>query len=166
MTMTCVISKNCLDEMFRHALEAYPEECCGIVINGSINGVDGQFVRCFQNIQNRLHLEDPLRYPSPASIAYTVDRADADSVFSSIKENGQTLTAFYHSHPDHPAFFSEEDKAAQTVFGEPEFPDTAQIVIALCGGAISCIKCFKWDPTTKDFGQCRLKIEFIGYFDS
>ncbi|MBF0488261.1 MAG: Mov34/MPN/PAD-1 family protein [Nitrospirae bacterium] len=158
MTMTCVIHKNCLDEIFRHAQEAYPEECCGIIIDGS----GCQFVRRFQNIQNLLHEEDPLRYPFSASIAYTVDRAEAERAFTSIKENGQILTAFYHSHPDHPALFSEEDKAAQTVFGEPEFPNTAQIVIALCGGAISGIKCFKWQPMTKEFSECRLKVGVIG----
>ncbi|WP_420266447.1 Mov34/MPN/PAD-1 family protein [Candidatus Magnetominusculus dajiuhuensis] len=160
--MTCVIHKNCLDEIFIHAMEAYPEECCGIIIDGGVNGGAGQFVLRFQNIQNRLHEEDPLRYPFSASIAYTVDRAEAERAFSSIKENGQTLTAFYHSHPDHPAYFSEEDKAAQTVFGEPEFPDTAQIVIALCGGAISGIKCYKWDPRTKEFSECRMKVGFTG----
>ncbi|MBF0515528.1 MAG: Mov34/MPN/PAD-1 family protein, partial [Nitrospirae bacterium] len=94
MTDTCVIYKDCLDEILRHALEAYPEECCGIIIDGR----DVQVVRRFKNIQNRLHEEDPVRFPSSAAIAYTVDRAEADSAFSSIKENRQVLTAFYHSH--------------------------------------------------------------------
>ncbi|MBF0456507.1 MAG: Mov34/MPN/PAD-1 family protein [Nitrospirae bacterium] len=153
MTDTCHIHKNCLDEMFRHAIDAYPEECCGIIIG---DGDAAQVVHRFENIQNRLHKEDPLRYPFSASIAYTVDRAEADRAFSLMRINGHTLAAFYHSHPDHPAFFSEEDKAAQTVFGEPEFPDTAQIVIALSRGEISGIKCFKWNPNTKEFGECRI----------
>ncbi|KWT82481.1 Mov34/MPN/PAD-1 family protein [Candidatus Magnetominusculus xianensis] len=155
MTDTFVIHNTVLDEIFRHALEAYPEECCGVIINGTVDGEERQVVRRFQNIQNYLHKEDPLRYPFTASIAYTVDRKEADSVFALIKENGQTLAAFYHSHPDHPAFFSEEDKAAQTVFGEPEFPEVAQIVISLTKRSISGINCFKWNQ--KDFSECRLK---------
>lgn len=156
MTHTCVIHKNCLDEIFRHATETYPEECCGIIIDGGIDDGEAQVVHRFENIQNRLHKEDPLRYPFSASIAYTVDRAEAERAFTSIKENGQILSAFYHSHPDHPAFFSEEDKAAQTVFGEPEFPESAQIVIALSMGIISGVKCFRWNPNTKDFNECRI----------
>ncbi|MCG6552149.1 MAG: M67 family metallopeptidase [Candidatus Magnetominusculus sp. LBB02] len=151
---TCVIHKDCLDEMFRHAQQAYPEECCGVILDGG----QRQVVRRFENIQNRLHKEDPLRYPFSAAIAYTVDRAEAEAAFSSMRENGQTLCAFYHSHPDHPAYFSDEDKAAQTALGEPEFPDTAQIVISVGREGINGVKCFRWNPETKDFDDCRMKI--------
>ncbi|MBF0319134.1 MAG: Mov34/MPN/PAD-1 family protein [Nitrospirae bacterium] len=151
----CVIGKAALDEIFGHASETYPDECCGIVTG---IGALGSETRRFQNMQKTLHKEDPLRYPFPASIAYTVDRAEAERAFASIKEKGQELVAFYHSHPDHPAYFSEEDKAAQTVFGEPEFPDIAQIVVSIRMGMISALQCYKWNPETKDFDECRLKI--------
>jgi proteasome lid subunit RPN8/RPN11 len=141
------VTKKTIEEMYRHALEMYPDECCGIVTGDSHD----QMVHVCQNIQNRLHAEDPQKYFRDARTEYAMDRKEAERIFSSAKEQGKGVIAFYHSHTDHEAYFSETDKEAQTVFGEPEFPEALHIVISVKDRKIKDLKCFKWDRNKRDF---------------
>jgi proteasome lid subunit RPN8/RPN11 len=145
--------KNIIEEICQHAIQEYPFECCGI-ITGDKNK---QTVHLCENIQNRMHAEDPARYPGDARIAYTMDRRTFDSVIGEAREKGEEIIAFYHSHPEHEAYFSEEDLAAQTVFGEPEFPGALQIVMSVMAGKITDIKCYIWDGQVcmfRDVEEC------------
>jgi len=141
------LSKNVIKEIFQHAIEEYPYECCGIV-TGNANR---QVVHRCRNIQNELHSQDPERYPRDARTAYTIDRAEAERIYSEARERSEDILTFYHSHIDCEAFFSETDVAAQTVFGEPEFPDAIHIVVSVINREIKGIKCFRWDKEKKDF---------------
>lgn len=141
--------KEIIGEIYKHALETYPEECCGI-ITGS-KGAQS-FHRC-ENIQNRLHTEDPELYQRDARTAYVIERSEFNRIISAAKEKNETVIAFYHSHCEHEAYFSEEDFAAQTVFGEPEFPEALHIVVSVMNRKIHAIKCFKWDGSLKLFRE-------------
>jgi proteasome lid subunit RPN8/RPN11 len=141
------LGKETVNKLYEHALEEYPYECCGLVTG---KGSD-QAVHLCENVQNRLHSEDPVRYPRDARTAYFIERSEFDGIISSANENGDELIALYHSHADHEAYFSEEDFAAQTVFGEPEFPDALHVVISVMNKKINGIKCFKWDRDTGNF---------------
>lgn len=145
--ITMRLAKDIVEIIFRHALETYPCECCGI-ITGDENF---QTVHKCENIQNRLHGEDPQRYPRDARTAYTIDRKDFDDIIMSARIEGKEIIAFYHSHPEHEAYFSEEDVAAQTVFGEPEFPDASHIVVSVLNRQIHDMKCFMWDAEKRHF---------------
>ena len=141
------LNKDIIDKMYDHALIEYPDECCGIITGND----DSQTVHYCENIQNRMHAEDPLRFPRDARTAYFIDRTAFDRVISSSLVKGETVLALYHSHAGHEAYFSEEDVAAQTVFGEPEFPDALHVVISVMGGKIHDLKCFKWDRGNEIF---------------
>ena len=142
-----VIKKNIIEQICKHALDEYPYECCGIV-----TGVgNDQTLHLCRNIQNQLHAEDPSRYPRDARIAYNIERSEFDRVINFSQEKGEEVVAFYHSHPEHEAYFSEEDHAAQTVFGEPELPDALHIVVSVMNGNISDIKCYRWDSGAQIF---------------
>lgn len=136
-----------IDKIYKHALDEYPDECCGI-ITGNDNK---QTVHLCENIQNRLHAEDPLRFPRDARTAYVIERSDFDGIVSSAREKGEDIIAFYHSHCEHEAYFSEEDVAAQTVFGEPEFPSAFHVVVSVINGRIHDITYFLWDRELKKF---------------
>ena len=75
----------------------------------------------------------------------------ADRIISSARSQGEEVIALYHSHTEHEAYFSEEDVAAQTVFGEPEFPDALHVVVSVMNNRIHDLKCFKWDREMKNF---------------
>ena len=110
-----LLTQEAWTEISRHAQETFPEECCGVIFSA---GTTDQVVRV-KNIQNRLHALDPQTYPRTATIAYAMDPLELDSVIRQGEERGRRLKAFYHSHPDHDAYFSDEDKAFASPFGEP-----------------------------------------------
>lgn len=141
------MNKDIIDEIYKHAVESYPDECCGVVIGkGGTQAVH----RC-RNIQNELHAADPEAHPRDARTAYAINRAEADKIYAEARENGKEVIAFYHSHIDCDAYFSETDKAAQAAFGEPEFPDAVQIVVSVIKKNICGLKAFKWDKAKKRF---------------
>jgi len=141
------LNKDIIDKIYAHALKEYPDECCGIITGTAGN----QSVHLCTNIQNRLHQEDPERFPRDAHTAYTIDRSEFDEIIASSSLHGNDIVALYHSHCDHESFFSEEDVAAQTVFGEPEFPHAFHVVVSVMNGSIHDIKCFQWDGEMKIF---------------
>jgi len=141
------IQRDIIEKIYAHAVEEYPYECCGIVTGAN----DRQTVNVCTNIQNRLHSEDPAGYPRDARTAYFIERREFNSIVASAKEKGEDIIALYHSHPEHEAYFSEDDVAAQTVFGEPEFPDSLHVVVSVMDRKIHDIKCLKWDRGLQQF---------------
>jgi proteasome lid subunit RPN8/RPN11 len=141
------LSDHTLKEIKQHARETFPEECCGIVLS---DGASDR-VQQLKNIQNKLHALDPVTYPRTAAIAYAMDPQELEEVIHKAEGAGAKLKAFYHSHPDHEAYFSDEDKAFASPFGEPTFPGTAQIVVSIYGRVVKRVAAFAWSSDKKDF---------------
>jgi proteasome lid subunit RPN8/RPN11 len=148
-----ILTQETWNEISRHSQETFPEECCGVVLS---NGVKDQ-ARRLENIQNKLHALDPATYPRTAAIAYAVDPRELESVIDDADKAGAKLKAFYHSHPDHEAYFSAEDKAFAMPFGEPTFPNAAQIVVSVYDRAVKTIKAFAWSGEKKDFVELPIR---------
>jgi len=140
------LDKDVIEEIYRHSIETYPDECFGIVIGDEKE----QTVRKFENVQNKIRETDPGRY-SDSSTGYFIDRKKFDIVVSSAKQQEKKIIAFYHSHPDHEAYFSQTDVEAQTVFDEPEFPEALHVVVSVMKGKIHDMKCYRWDRDRRDF---------------
>ncbi|MEF9426153.1 MAG: Mov34/MPN/PAD-1 family protein [Candidatus Mariimomonas ferrooxydans] len=111
------LNENVIAKIYQHALETYPEECCGIVTGDS----DRQTVHLCRNIQDRLHAEDPGKYPRDAGTAYAIERNEAGKIFAEAKEQGKSVIAFYHSHVEHDAYFSEWIKKSSLSSGNLNF---------------------------------------------
>jgi len=141
------LTQEAWNEISRHAQDTYPEECCGVVLS---TGEADQVCR-LKNIQNKLHALDPVTYPRTAVIAYAMDPLELEAVIAQGEARGQKLKAFYHSHPEHDAYFSDEDKAFASPFGEPTYPDTAQIVVSIYNRAVKIIRAFAWSDASRDF---------------
>ncbi len=144
-----VLSETVFATIAEHALETYPEECCGVILGG--DGSDE--VHRLENIQNRLHATDPETFPRDARTAYTLDPKELEAVLERAESRGLTFKALYHSHPDHDAYFSAEDKACATPFGEPTYPETAQIVISVMDGKVGRVAVYAWDADAGDFAE-------------
>lgn len=142
-----LLSDQASRDMCRHAEDSFPEECCGVVLT------DGKtdYIQRLNNIQNQLHALDPQTYPRTAAIAYAMDPKELEWVIDNAALHGAKLKAFYHSHPDHKAYFSEEDKAFASPFGEPTFPETAQIVISIYNREVKDVRAYAWSPAHNDF---------------
>ena len=135
-----------------HAQETFPDECCGVVLSRD----RADRVVPLNNIQNTLHDLDPLTYPRTAVIAYAMDSIELDAVVREAEANGERLKAFYHSHPNHEAYFSDEDKVFACPFGEPTFPDTVQIVVSIYERGVKTAKAFVWSDEKSDFVEVSL----------
>ncbi len=113
-------------------------------------------VRRLENIQNRLHALDPETYPRLATIAYAMDPKELEGVLDGAAKAGGSVKAFYHSHPNHKAYFSAEDKAFAMPFGEPTFPDAAQIVVSIYDRLVKRVAAYAWDGERQDFVEVPL----------
>ena len=141
------LSEKALEEIAQHAQETFPEECCGVIFHdGAVDRVHR-----LKNIQNQLHALVPQTYPRTCAIAYPMDYKELELVIDEAKRNGARLKAFYHSHPNHDAYFSNEDKAFASPFGEPTFPGTAQLVVAIYDQVVKEMSAFAWSDQEKDF---------------
>ena len=147
------LTQEAWEEISHHAVETFPEECCGVILH---HGGTDAARRC-RNIQNALHALDPESYPRDATIAYAMDLKELESIIHEAGTTGAKIKAFYHSHPNHEAYFSQEDKACATPFGEPTFPESAYIVISIYDRAVKRISAYAWAQETKDFVEIPLR---------
>lgn len=141
------------DALKSHAVSAFPEEACGFVVerDGRLEAVR------VRNVQNERHAADPERFPRTAAIAYTMGE-EAAPILVGHDRGTLTIRAIYHSHPQHAAYFSAEDKLQATVWDEPSYPDATQIVLSVIDGAVRDAKAFRWDAAARDF----LEVPFGG----
>ena len=149
------LTRAALGSIEAHARETYPEECCGLVL-----AIDGrEEVRRITNIQNRFHADDPETHPRDARIAYFMEPGELAAALRDSERPGASIRLFYHSHPDHDAYFSEEDKAAAMPFGEPSWPEAQYLVISVREGKVGVRLLVTWDHATQTYAEHPLTIE-------
>lgn len=143
------ISEKILTDMAEHAIREYPRECVGAIIGneesgGNDSGGNDSVIR-FSNIQDSLHENDPDHFNRNAMTAYFVDPKEVLELNRRVEKEGFRIIGFYHSHPDHEAYFSQEDHSAAVMWGEPVYPGVAYIIISVFGGEVKNAKVFTWD---------------------
>jgi proteasome lid subunit RPN8/RPN11 len=153
--MSLTITQASLDALQAHARQTYPEECCGMIIER-----DGrEAVVRIANIQNKRHEEDPVQFPRTAATAYAMGPESAP-VLIGADRGDLRLLAFYHSHPDHDAYFSAEDRTqAMGGWDEPNYPDARQIVVSVRERVVKATKAFAWDAGSRDFLEIPLGVK-------
>lgn len=142
-----MLTKESVAAITAQAVAEYPSECCGIVTGAG----EKQRVHPCRNRQDELHAMDPENHPRTSREAYDIDRAEMEKIFADAASKGEHVIAFYHSHIDCGAYFSQMDKDVQTVFGEPEFPEAIHIVVSVKKREIAEIKGYKWEGNKQDF---------------
>ncbi len=154
--MAVTIRKSNFDEIVAQAEREFPFECCGFIIGDG----DTEGVRPIRNIQNQKHAEDPKSFPRDARTAYLMDPKDHLRVLREIDDRKLQLKIVYHSHPDHDAYFSPTDRAQACTFDpdEPDYPETAWIVLSVRGGKFVNGAAFVWDGAKKDFVKTSFQI--------
>jgi proteasome lid subunit RPN8/RPN11 len=95
------------DEIRRHGEETYPHECCGVLL-GQMEG-DVRSVTSITRCGNT-------RTDSPQN-RYQIDPRELVRIQREGREGGEDIVGFYHSHPDHPARWSQTDLAEAHWFG-------------------------------------------------
>ena len=149
------LSAEVLADIYNHARDTYPEECCGFLL-GPQESVNVDEVRRCVNEQNRYHDLDPERFPRTAREAYYLGGKDLRFLLESTGSE-RPVKIIYHSHPDVGAYFSAEDTRAALgrepdETAEPLYP-VDHIVIDAQSDHIAGAKLFHWDPAQRTFVQ-------------
>jgi proteasome lid subunit RPN8/RPN11 len=105
------------------------------------------------NVQDEMHAKDPERYPRTARTAYTPHAGEFKRAMDVWETPGNKLVAFYHSHPDHDAYFSDEDVRQATPFGGPSYPEALQVVVSVYDGKVKEVKAFRWSERSATFEE-------------
>lgn len=151
------LTPDVLNACKREALRAYPREGCGFLL-GPRMGIADEFV-AVSNIQDTLHAKDPERYPRTAQTAYAIDPKQQDEIFKNAKLRRREVTGIFHSHPDHDAYFSAEDRAMAAPWGEPLLPGLAYVVVSVYNKKIKAMNQFYWDGHTQDFVEKTIDLD-------
>ena len=97
--MSLKISQQLYDQLRAHGEETYPHECCGVLL-GQMDG-DARIVTSTARCGNT-------RTDSPQN-RYHIDPKELVRIQRQGRERGEDIIGFYHSHPDHPAQWSQTD---------------------------------------------------------
>lgn len=95
------IQQSIFASLRQHGEETYPHECCGILL-GQMDGdvrIVTSAVRCGNT-----------RTDSPQN-RYNIAPSELVRVQREGRDRGEDIVGFYHSHPDHPAQWSQTDLA-------------------------------------------------------
>jgi proteasome lid subunit RPN8/RPN11 len=91
-----------VEEMKRHAEEAYPHECCGLLVGRIEDGGRTRVVSATYRVENTFEEDERFHRMAIEPLEY----AKAERLHAS---RGLGVVGNYHSHPDHPAVPSQFD---------------------------------------------------------
>ncbi len=127
-------------QLVEHARNAYPEECCGILI-----GVRGNssVVCSVHAARNREAVRTRDRYEIDPRQILKLDHA-ADS-------EGREIIGFYHSHPDHPPVPSPTD-------GEFAWQGYVYLIVAVTEGGETELRAWSYEEEQRRFRECPIEL--------
>ena len=102
------ISDEVYASLRQHGEQTYPHECCGVLL--------GRFEDDGSKRVTRSARCGNTREDSPHN-RYNIDPKELIRLQREGRERGDDIVGFYHSHPDHPARWSETDLAGAHWFG-------------------------------------------------
>jgi proteasome lid subunit RPN8/RPN11 len=106
------IPKSIYEELVEHARTERPNECCGLI--GGENGEPRTVYRA--------------RNAEASPLRYNLDPQDQFRIMTEMDENGEELSAIYHSHTASPAYPSQTD------INLAAYPDTVYLIVSLAEG--------------------------------
>ena len=96
------------DSLRQHGEETYPHECCGVLL-GQMNEDGVRTVTSAARAGNTR--------TDSAHNRYNIDPKELIRIQREGRARGEDIIGFYHSHPDHPARWSQTDLAEAHWFG-------------------------------------------------
>ncbi len=102
------LSQSAYDSLRQHGEETYPHECCGVLLGQ----MDDDGVRTVTTVARAGNTRT-----DSAHNRYNIDPKDLIRIQREGRGRGEDIIGFYHSHPDHPAQWSQTDLAEAHWFG-------------------------------------------------
>lgn len=125
--MTLILSQTVRDKMFRHAVEDYPDECCGFMLGREGENREVTELRRVENTRegNRRR-------------RFQIDPSDYQKAEKEAFDRELDLLGVYHSHPDHPAEPSEHDRRSA-------LPWFSYVIVSVNAGSASRLRSWRLD---------------------
>ena len=121
-----------------HGEETYPHECCGVLL--------GRFV-CHSDA-DAIHVEAAVRAGNTrtdsAHNRYNIAPVELVRIQRQAREQGWDIVGFYHSHPDHPAQWSQTD------FAEAHWLGCSYVITSVEQGKAAITNAFRLQGASED----------------
>jgi len=143
------ILSHVLSEIYVHAEETYPTECCGFIASLSIDAIIHQAIRC-TNVQDSYHKQEPKNFPSTSRKAYIIDPIEELAILQKDMHD-YFLRGIYHSHTGFVTDFSPMDRKGAVHNNEPLWPNYHYLIVLVSKGKVNDVKSFIWNSKKKDF---------------
>ncbi|MGH9502484.1 MAG: Mov34/MPN/PAD-1 family protein [Terriglobales bacterium] len=102
------VSTSAYSALRLHGEETYPHECCGVLLGQMGDGG----MRTVTSVERAGNTRT-----DSAHNRYNIDPRELVRIQREGRERGEDIIGFYHSHPDHPAQWSQTDLAEAHWFG-------------------------------------------------
>jgi proteasome lid subunit RPN8/RPN11 len=122
------LSRQDYETLRRHGEETYPNECCGILL-GSLEDDGTRVVTSTARAGNTR--------TDSAHNRYNIDPRDQIRIQREGRERGEDIIGYYHSHPDHPARWSQTDLA------EAHWPGLSYVITSVERGKAAITNSFE-----------------------
>jgi proteasome lid subunit RPN8/RPN11 len=119
--------------------QAYPNECCGIMIGRDVS--DGT---CTRRVVERLEPMQNVFDEAQQRRRFAVDPIALMRAEKSASADGMLVVGFYHSHPDHPALPSEYDR-------EHGWPFYSYVIVSIMQAKAADMTSWVLDDQTESF---------------
>ena len=127
-----------------HGEETYPNECCGVLLGKHIPGEEHNAAAI--NAVSQIVRADNTRTDS-AHNRYNIAPRELVKIQRQARSLGLDIVGFYHSHPDHPAQWSQTD------FAEAHWLGCSYIITGVEKGKAATTNSFQLNGTEEDNKQ-------------
>lgn len=130
-----VVKREKIAEMYEHARETYPYECCGILVGKVTNRKEVIEVCRATNVNQ-----------GRAGDRYEIDPEELHRVDRMARGGNREIIGFYHSHPDHPPRPSSFDV-------ERSWPGYSYLIVSITKGTDVSAKSWVWNGERREFEE-------------
>ena len=128
-----IIPPTALDQVNRHAVFIFPDECCGFLF-GQEQEDGTRIISVIRQVDNAK--------PGDKRRRFEITPKDYMQAEEFALENNLSLLGIYHSHPGHPAIPSEHDRVA----AQPYF---SYVIISVLQGNIDHIRSWRLNDDSR-----------------
>ena len=140
------LTKAVYEVIRQHGEETYPHECCGALLGRSTEG-SWQVVAAVRAGNTRT---------DSAHNRYNIAPVELVRIERNARAQGLDIAGFYHSHPDHPAQWSQTD------FAEAHWLGCAYVITEVAGGKAAVTNSFLLAGTTEEDKRFELQSIVVG----
>ena len=134
---TLRVKKSAYDDLRSHAEVAYPYECCGVLVGSP--GDEGWTIAYAVRATNS-------RTDTPQN-RYAIAPLELVKILREARTRNLEIAGFYHSHPDHPAMWSQTDLA------EAHWLGCSYLITEVAEGRAAVTNSFLLSGTTEEDKQ-------------